>query len=51
LASYPFSEIEVEHECDPKPQIDNLILLSDSGIFTRFILYSRVSIESFASTS
>jgi len=30
LASYPFPEIELEHECDPEPQLNNLISLFDS---------------------
>ena len=30
LASYPFSAIEIEHEYDPEPQLDNLISLPDS---------------------
>jgi len=30
LASYPFLEIELEHEYDPKPQLDNSISLPDS---------------------
>ena len=27
LASYPFSEIEIEHECDPEPHVHNSISL------------------------
>jgi len=42
LASYPFSEIEVELESDPEPQIG-------SDIFTRFFLYSEVNIEFYTS--
>ena len=30
LASYPFSEIELENEYDPEPQLGNSILLPDS---------------------
>jgi len=30
LASYPFSEIELGHECDPDPPVDNSISLFDS---------------------
>jgi len=30
LASYHFSKIELEHECDPEPQLGNLIPLLDS---------------------
>ena len=30
LASYPFSEIELEHEYDPEPQLGNSISLPDS---------------------
>ena len=30
LASHPFPEIELEHEYDPEPQLDNLISLLDS---------------------
>ena len=30
LASYPFPEIELEHEYDPKPQLGNSISLPDS---------------------
>ena len=29
LVSYPFPEIELENECDPEPQFDNLISLPD----------------------
>ena len=29
LASYPFSEIELEHEYDPEPQLGNSIPLPD----------------------
>ena len=30
LASYPFTEIELENEYDPEPQLGNSILLPDS---------------------
>ena len=30
MASYPFPEIELEHECDFEPQLGNLISLLDS---------------------
>ena len=30
LASYPFPEFEIEHECDPEPHIGDSILLFDS---------------------
>ena len=30
LTSYPFSEIELTHECDHEPQVGNSILLFDS---------------------
>ena len=30
MASYPFPEIELEHEYDPKPQLGNSIPLPDS---------------------
>jgi len=30
LTSYPFPEIELEHEYDPEPQLGNLISLLDS---------------------
>ena len=29
LASYPFTEIELEHECNPEPQVGNSISLFD----------------------
>ena len=37
LASYPFPEIELEHEYDPEPQLGNSISLSDS-ILTEIFL-------------
>jgi len=37
LASYPFSEIKLEHEYDPKPQFSNSISLPDS-IMTKVFL-------------
>jgi len=30
LASYPFLEIEIEHDSDPEPQVGNSISLCDS---------------------
>jgi len=30
LTSYLFAEIELEHECDPEPQLGNSISLLDS---------------------
>ena len=30
MASYPFLEIELENECDPEPQLGNLISFLDS---------------------
>ena len=53
LASYPFPEIELEHESDTEPHVGDSISLfdfNDSGIFTRFFLYSGVNIESCIST-
>ena len=44
LASYPFSEIEFEHESDPEPQVGNSISLFDSIMtlvsLSDFFLYS-----------
>ena len=45
LASYLFSEIELEHKCDPEPQIGNSIPLLDSIMtlvsLTDFLHYSE----------
>ena len=49
LTSYPFPEIELEHEYDPELQLGNSISLPDS-ILTEVFLPARVSIGSSAST-
>ena len=55
LASYPFPEIEIEHESDPESQVGNSISLFDSIMTPVFLLdffsYSGVNIESCTSTS
>jgi len=38
LVSYPFLEIELEHECDPEPQLGNSIPLFDSILTTVSLL-------------
>ena len=54
LTSYPFSEIDIEPECDPEPHISNSISLFDSIMtpisLPDFFLYSGVNIESYTST-
>ena len=54
LASYHFSEIELEPECDPESHVSNSISLFDSIMtlvsLLDFFLYSRVNIESCTST-
>jgi len=40
LASYPFPEIELEHEYDPESQLDNSISLPDSIMLRCFYLIS-----------
>ena len=37
LASYPFHEIELEHEYDPEPQLNNSISLPDSILTEVFL--------------
>ena len=37
LASYPFPEIELEHEYDPEPQLGNSISLPDSIMIEVFL--------------
>ena len=37
MASYPFSETELEHEYDPEPQLDNSISLPDSILTEVFL--------------
>ena len=54
LASYPFSEIELELESDPEPHVCNSISLFDSIMtpvsLPDFFLYSGINIESCTST-
>ena len=48
FASYPFPEIEIEHERDPEPQVGNFISLFDSIMtlvsLPNFFLYFRVNL-------
>ena len=46
MASYPFSETEHEHECDPEPQLGNSISLSDSIMTEGFLPDFRPFFES-----
>ena len=46
MASYPFSEIELEHEYDPEPQLGNSISLLDSIMTEVFLLNFRLFPES-----
>ena len=54
LASYPFSEIEIEPECDPESHMSNSISFFDSIMtpvsLPDFFLYSGVKIESCTTT-
>ena len=52
LASYPFLEIELGHECDPDPAVDNSIFDSIMTMVSLldFFSYFRVNIESCTST-
>ena len=46
LASYPFPEIELEHEYDPKLQLGNSISLPDSILTKVFLPEFRPFLES-----
>ena len=46
LASYPFPEIELEHEYDPEPQLSNSISLPNSILTEVFLPDFRLFLES-----
>jgi len=55
LASYPFSEIELEHECDLEPKINNSVSLLNSMLtpisLSHFKYFFHLSFEFCAYTS